>query len=88
MQQLSYSYDYDDNVLNLYNNSNYSDSQSFGYDMLNQLTSATGAYGSLNWYYDLAGNRLSQTSSVNYGPQTLTSYDIPTAAMCCSDIRR
>lgn len=31
--------------------------QTFGYDALNRLTSASGAYGALNWQYDAAGNR-------------------------------
>jgi RHS repeat-associated protein len=37
--------------------------QSFGYDQLDRLTSAIGAYGTLDYSYDEVGNRLSQTDN-------------------------
>jgi RHS repeat-associated protein len=35
--------------------------QSFGYDALNRLTDATGAYGDITYAYDPVGNRLTRT---------------------------
>ncbi len=54
-------------TVNAYNN------QSFGFDVINRLTSATsgaGGYGSLAWQYDKLGNLSSQTvnsSTTTYG---------------------
>jgi RHS repeat-associated protein len=50
-------------------------SQNFGYDVLNRLTSAKGAYGSYSYTYDSVGNRLTQnlsgsTTSYSYAPRS------------------
>ena len=37
--------------------------QAFGYDTLGRLTSADGIYGSLDWTYDAAGNRVTEQRS-------------------------
>ena len=61
LQNLTYGYDADDNVLSIANGITSSNSQALGYDVLDRLTSATGGYGSLAYAYDPVGNRLSQT---------------------------
>src|SRR5580698_8319697 len=38
-------------------------SQTLGYDVLNRLTTAAGAYGNLSYTYDANGNRLTEASS-------------------------
>jgi len=38
-------------------------SQSFGFDDLNRLTSASGIYGSIGYTYDKVGNRLTRTEN-------------------------
>lgn len=47
-------------------------SQSLGYDSLDRLTSAQGAYGTLGYSYDLDGNRTQETSN---GSATALTYD-------------
>ncbi len=69
LQNLSYSYDANDNVSSIADGVTPTHSQTFGYDVLNRLTAATGAYGAFGWTYDRNGNRLTQTLG-----GTLTSY--------------
>ncbi|HSJ61066.1 MAG TPA: DUF6531 domain-containing protein, partial [Jiangellaceae bacterium] len=49
-------------------------SQSYGYDVLDRLTHAVGAWGQIGWTYDNAGNRLTEdrgvTTSYAYSPTT------------------
>lgn len=50
-------------------------SQTFAIDALDRLTTATGPWGTLQWTYDSAGNRLSEVSSAgttNYSYNTAT----------------
>ena len=61
LQNLSYGYDADDNVLSIPDGVTSGNSQTFGYDVLDRLTSAAGGYGSLGYSYDPIGNILSQT---------------------------
>jgi len=61
LQNLTYAYDLDDNVSSIADAVTPGNSQSLGYDLLNRLTAATGAYGALGWTYDKLGNRLTQT---------------------------
>jgi RHS repeat-associated protein len=61
VQGLTYGYDAADNVLSIADAVTPGNSQSFGYDVLKRLISATGAYGSLGYTYDKVGNRLTQT---------------------------
>ena len=63
LQNLSYGYDAGDNVLSITDAVTPGNSQSFGYDTLNHLTSATGSYGNLAYTYDGVGNRLAQNAS-------------------------
>ncbi len=60
IQALSYRVDGAGRVIEITNNLDDSRSQSFGYDTLGRLTSATGVYGSIEYTYDKSGNRLSR----------------------------
>jgi YD repeat-containing protein len=60
LQSLSYAYDANDNVSSIADGVTPANSQTFGYDVLNRLTAATGAYGVFGWTYDKVGNRLTQ----------------------------
>jgi RHS repeat-associated protein len=60
-QNLTYAYDDNDNVSSIADTVTPGNSQALGYDLLNRLTSATGAYGAFGWTYDKLGNRLTQT---------------------------
>jgi RHS repeat-associated protein len=71
IQGLDYAYDAADNVQSIANIVTTANSQSFGYDVLNRLTSATGNYGSFAWSYDKVGNRSTQTLG---GAATTYSY--------------
>jgi RHS repeat-associated protein len=61
----SYAYDAADNVSSVTDSITSANSQTFGYDLLNRLTSAgsSGTYGSLAWAYDKNGNLMSRTSA-------------------------
>ena len=60
VQGLGYSYDNADNVQAINDAVTPGNSQTFGYDMLDRLTDASGAYGTFGWTYDKLGNRLNQ----------------------------
>ena len=61
LQNLTYSYDANDNVSAIVDGVAPANNQSFGYDVLNRLTAATGSYGSYSYTYDNVGNRLTQS---------------------------
>jgi RHS repeat-associated protein len=63
LQVLTYAYDAANNTSSIGDAVTSANSQSFSYDALNRLTSATGAYGNLGYTYDSVGNRLTQTGS-------------------------
>ena len=60
VQKLTYGYDAADNVLTIADGVNAARNQTLGYDVIDRLVSAAGAYGSLTYNYDNNGNRLSQ----------------------------
>ena len=60
IQNLTYGYNVVDNVLSIADTVHPANSQSFGYDALDRLTSASGVYGPLAYTYDSVGNRLTQ----------------------------
>lgn len=62
VMDLSYQYDANGNILSIDDAVTPTSSQIFGYDALNRLTDAQGAYGSLQYAYDSNGNRLGLTS--------------------------
>lgn len=66
LQQLAYSYDFADDVSSIADSVTSANSQQFGYDVLNRLTSAAGGYWNLTYTYDPIGNRLTDTSTATY----------------------
>lgn len=62
VQSLTYALDAGNNVLSITDGVNAANSQSFGYDVLNRLTTAAGGYGSLAYSYDSNGNRTQEGS--------------------------
>ena len=58
---LAYGRDGVGNITAITNNLDGARSQSFGYDALDRLTSAAGAYGAIGYSYDRVGNRLTGT---------------------------
>ncbi len=70
VQGLTYSYNAADLVTGIADSVTPGNAQTFGYDTLNRLKTAAGAYGSFAWTYDASGNRLTQTLggvSTTYG---------------------
>lgn len=61
VQGLTYVYDAANNVKTITDSVTAANSQKFGYDNLNRLTSAVGSYGQLSYTYDALGNRVSDT---------------------------
>jgi RHS repeat-associated protein len=68
-QELSLTYKYDNagNVVSI-------DSESFGYDPLDRLTSASGPWGTTTYSYDAAGNMVQKTNSSS-STTTMDSYN-------------
>jgi RHS repeat-associated protein len=60
VQSLSYIYDPSNNLKTITDHVNSSNSQTLAYDALNELTGASGSYGTFAWTYDPVGNRLTQ----------------------------
>ncbi|MEP5764318.1 MAG: RHS repeat-associated core domain-containing protein [Halieaceae bacterium] len=69
----AYSHDVTDNINAILNGVDASADQSFSYDGLYRLESATGSYGSVDYQLDGTGNRLSRTQ-VDGADTTLDSY--------------
>jgi RHS repeat-associated protein len=61
IQKLSYLYDGANNVTAIADAVTASNSQAFGYDALDRLTSANGGYGKLGYSYDAIGNRIADS---------------------------
>jgi RHS repeat-associated protein len=59
IESLTYGYNAANDVLSITDGVTSGNSQSFGYDALDRLTSASGGYGTLAYTYDANGNRLS-----------------------------
>jgi YD repeat-containing protein len=73
---LTYIHDGVGNITTMTNNLDANRSQSFSYDDLNRLESATGIYGSVAYTYDNVGNRLTRTVDAqveNYSYEAGTS---------------
>jgi RHS repeat-associated protein len=71
LQNLTYGFDAANNVLSIKDGVTSGNSQAFGYDVLNRLTSATGAYGKLAYQYDAIGNRLADAAPTTNPPDGL-----------------
>ncbi len=65
LQDLDYTYDNVGNVTHIVDGRNPGNSQTFQYDALDRLTSATGAYGTQSYTYDALGN-LTSKAGVTY----------------------
>jgi len=66
-----YTYDSNGNITSINVTNNMDKNQTFTYDSLNRLLTATGIYGPISYTYDKAGNRLTktmddQTETYNY----------------------
>lgn len=59
--KLGYRFDSVDNIEKIINNLLPTPAQSFAYDSMGRLLSATGTYGTLSWSFDSVSNRLSET---------------------------
>jgi len=70
LQQLTYGYNAADNVVSITDGVAPGQNQSFGYDVLDRLTSAIGGYGASTYTYDPVGNVLTQT-----GPQGTQNFN-------------
>ena len=60
VQKLTYGYDDADNVLSIADGVNAGRNQALGYDVIDRLVSAAGAYGNLTYNYDNNSNRRSE----------------------------
>lgn len=72
----NYGYDPVNNITSIVNALSSSKSQTFSYDALNRLITASGGYGSLGYTYDSVGNRLSETrngAAANYSYATTSN---------------
>jgi RHS repeat-associated protein len=58
-----YGFDNANNITSIVNNVDLQKSQTFNYDELDRLITATGGYGNLLYTYDAVGNRLSETKN-------------------------
>ena len=75
IQNLTYGYDAADNVLTIADGVHSGNSQTFGYDTLDRLTSAWGRMALCAYTYDAVGNRLTQQAgstgtTYTYTPQS------------------
>ena len=61
LAKFNFTYSAIDNIIALTDDLNGGENQSFAYDPLYRLTSATGGYGDLAYSYDKVGNRLTET---------------------------
>jgi RHS repeat-associated protein len=59
-RERTYVYDYNRNLTSITGTTTPQYSQTFGYDELNRLISATGRYGSISYTYDDVGNRVAR----------------------------
>jgi RHS repeat-associated protein len=66
----TYEHDPNGNIISITDSLDSARSQTFGYDPLNRLGSATGIYGGMSYTYDLVGNRWTQT--LNESTETYT----------------
>lgn len=75
VQNLTYSYDGDNNVTSITDGVTAANKQTLGYDALDRLASASGGFGSLSYSYDASGNRTEETSGATQdGMGSVTGY--------------
>lgn len=85
VQGLTYSYDAADRATAIADSVTSGNSQAFGYDTLDHLTSAQGGYGSFGWTYDSVGNRLTQSAP---GVSSTYTYTVSVRSRPCSSAGR
>ena len=73
VQDLSFAYDPNGNILSINDGVDAGRSQVFQYDALDRLTRAVGLYGTIDYSYDLVGNRTAVTRSGGVGAAELVS---------------
>ncbi len=61
IQDLDYTYDAANNITAITDTLTSARTQTFGYDLVHRLTSATGLYGTMGYTYDAVGNRVTRT---------------------------
>ena len=66
LQNLSYAFNANDLITSFTNSADATKNQSFGYDELSRVTSATTNGGTTAYSYDANSNRLTQSSGVTY----------------------
>ena len=81
IQNLTYGYDTASNITSISDAVTTGRSQTFSYDDLNRLTSASGVYGSLSFTYDGVGNRSTRVAS-----GTTDSYVYPSSSNQLSSV--
>jgi len=84
---LDYGYDINNNINDLDDLLAPVNDQAFSYDELDRLDTASGGYGSIDYNYDLAGNRAQKTHSES-GTTTSDSYIYPLESHRLSSINR
>ncbi len=72
--QIFYGYDAASNITSIGDNLAANRSQTFAYDNLNRLSSATGLYGTNTYAYDAVGNRTQKTVTVPFASTDTWEY--------------
>ena len=85
VHEKTYTYDNNDNLTSISAPSTPWQSRTYGYDAINRLTHAEGPYGTIDYTYDNAGNRLTKTESSSttaytYYPATNRLHEAVTGA--------
>lgn len=75
IQDLTIAYDAASNITSITDNLAASRDQTFGYDDLNRVDAATGAYGALTFGYDGVGNRTGMSESLPTPANDTFAYD-------------
>ena len=71
VQDLAFAYDPNSNISSITDGVDPARSQTFRYDALNRLTRAVGLYGTIDYAYDLVGNRTALTRTSGAGAPAL-----------------
>lgn len=85
LRDVGYSWTNRDNLAATTNRLDLSGSESFGYSAQGRLTQATGNYGTIDYDYDLVGNRILRNIDTN-GAQVVEQYTFPAASNRLSSI--
>ncbi|HNC31973.1 MAG TPA: hypothetical protein PKX08_18315, partial [Cyclobacteriaceae bacterium] len=87
IKNTDYGFNLNNELESIIDNKVNSRSQTFAYDAAGRLNDAQGQYGSLNFTYDLVGNRTSQTrTGAPDGKNFVETYTLPSISHKLSDI--